>query len=192
MARYYFGDENPIGRHLVVHYSFGDAEYEIQGVVADSRNNAIRTAQERRCFLPFFDAISKPTWGVFEVRFVGDAPEITSEIRRLVREADGNLDPLVFHTIHELIDQRLTGDKLTARLSSLHPAPRANGPKRSSIASMLATDDNPGLAWSSLSRKPVRHNHSRRNPRPRNRFPTEAGKQREVGRDGASCFRQEK
>ncbi|MFZ0819353.1 MAG: ABC transporter permease [Candidatus Acidiferrales bacterium] len=118
MARYYFGDENPIGRHMVMHYSSGDAEYEIQGVVADSRNIAIRTAQERRSYLPYFDAFTKPTWGVFEVRYVGNAPTITSEIRRVVRETDGNLDPLIFHTVHEFIEQRLTGDKLTARLSS--------------------------------------------------------------------------
>ncbi len=117
-ARYYFGDESPIGRHMVVHYSFGDAEYEIRGVVADSRNNRLRGAQERRCFLPFYGAFSKPTGGVFELRYAGDAPEITTAVRRLVRETDGSLDPLVFHTVHEFIEQRLTGDKLTARLSS--------------------------------------------------------------------------
>jgi predicted permease len=118
MARYYFGEENPIGRHMVVHYSFGDAEYEIRGVVADSRNNRLRGAQERRCFLPFYGAFSKPTWGVFEVRYTGNSPEITATVRRIVRETDGSLDPLVFHTVHEFIEQRLTGDKTTARLSS--------------------------------------------------------------------------
>jgi predicted permease len=118
MARYYFGDENPIGRHMVIHYSFGDAEYEIRGVVADSKNNALRSAPGRRCYIPFFGAFGKPSDAVFEVRYAGDDPAITSEIRRLMHETDGTLDPPVFHTVHEFIDRRLTGDKLTAKLSS--------------------------------------------------------------------------
>ncbi|HEV3219038.1 MAG TPA: ABC transporter permease [Candidatus Acidoferrales bacterium] len=118
MARYYFGDESPIGRHMIVHYSFGDAEYEVRGVVANSRNNSLRRETERRAYLPYFGALGKPTWGIFEVRYSGDASAITSEIRRVVRETDGTLDPLVFHTVSELIDQRLLSDRLTARLSS--------------------------------------------------------------------------
>ncbi len=118
MARYYFGDENPIGKHMVSHYSFGDEDYEIRGVVADSRNNALRGDVPRRCFFPFFGAFSKPSEGIFEVRYSGNPSAITSEIRRLTRETDGALEAPVFRTVHELVDQRLTGDKLTARLSS--------------------------------------------------------------------------
>ncbi|HUK31619.1 MAG TPA: ABC transporter permease [Candidatus Acidoferrum sp.] len=118
MAQYYFGEESPIGRHMVVHYSFGDSEYEVRGVVADTKNNALRAAPGRRCYLPFFAAFSKPSDAVFEVRYAGEASPIMSEIRRQMHETDATLDPPVFRTIHELIDQRLTGDKMTAKLSS--------------------------------------------------------------------------
>jgi predicted permease len=118
MARYYFGDENPIGRHMVVHYSFGDADYDIQGIVADAKSNSIRSAPGRRCYLPFFGAFGKASDAIFEVRYTSDASAITSEIRRLMHEADGSLDAPVFRTVHELIDRRLTGDKMTAKLSS--------------------------------------------------------------------------
>jgi predicted permease len=118
MARYYFGGQSPIGRHMVMRYSFGDAEYEIRGVVADTRNNALRGVMTRRCYVPYFGAVSKPPDGIFEVRYAGDASAITSEIRRLIRETDSGLDAPVFRTVPELIDQRLAGDKMTARLSS--------------------------------------------------------------------------
>jgi predicted permease len=122
MARYYFKDENPLGRRMIVHYSFVDAEYEIRGVVADSRSQSLRGDLGRRFYLPFFGAISKPPEAVFEVRTAGDAAAVVPALRQLVKETDARLDPPVFHTVGELLDRRLVRDRLTARLSSLFGA----------------------------------------------------------------------
>jgi predicted permease len=122
MARYYFGEQSPIGSHVVVHYSFGDGEYEIRGIVADAREGSLRSEMLRRAYFPYFGAATKPSAGIFEIRYDGNPSTITSDVRRLTRETDGGLDPLVFRTVPELIDARLTGDKLTARLSSFFGA----------------------------------------------------------------------
>ena len=122
MARYFFKDASPIGRHMIVHYSFGDAEYEIRGVVADFRSRSLRSDMARRFYLPYFGSVTKATQAVYQVRTAGDAASVLPAIRSLVREADARLDPPVFHTVRELIDRGLVRDRLTASLSSLFGA----------------------------------------------------------------------
>ena len=117
-AKYFFGGENPIGKHFITHYSFGDAEYEIRGVVGDARTGPLRGEVSRRLYTPFYEAFTKPSRGIFEVRYTGDVSTVTSEIRRLTRETDAALDPIVFRTVPQLVDLRLSRDRLTARLSS--------------------------------------------------------------------------
>jgi predicted permease len=119
MAQYFFKDASPIGQRMVVHYSFGDAEYEIRGVVADSRSQALRGEIGRRFYLPYFGAITHPTDAVLILTTSADAGNVVPELRRLVTEADARLDAPVFHTVRELLDIRLVRDRLTARLSSV-------------------------------------------------------------------------
>jgi predicted permease len=118
MSKYFFGSENPIGHPMTVHYSFGDVDYVIRGVVADSRPDELRGDVTRRAYTPYFQSATKSADAIFEVRYTGDATSVTSEIRNIVRQTDAGLDPLVFRTLPELLGTRLTGDKLTARLAS--------------------------------------------------------------------------
>ena len=119
MAEYFFPGQSPIGRRMVVHYSFGVAEYEIQGVVADSRSQSVRDQIDRRFYVPFFGAITKPHAAVFEIRTAADSASVVPAVRKLIREVDPRLDPPVFRTVAGLIDLLLIRDRLTARLSSL-------------------------------------------------------------------------
>jgi predicted permease len=122
MTRYFFKDDSPIGRRMVVHYSFGDGECEIRGVVADSRTHTLRDQVARRFYMPFFGAITKPPEAVFEVRTLSDAASVTAAIRQVIHQTPAQLDPPVFHTVPELIDRGLIRDRLTARLSTLFGA----------------------------------------------------------------------
>jgi len=122
MSRYFFKGESPIGRKVIVHYSFGDDTYEIAGVVADARPNSLRGEIYRRLYVPYFGAATKPTEAVFEVRTAGEAAAVVPALRRLVQTTDSTLDPPVFRSVGELLDQRLVRDRLTARLSTLFGA----------------------------------------------------------------------
>jgi predicted permease len=122
MSRYFFKGESPIGRKVIVHYSFGDDTYEIAGVVADARANSLRGEIYRRLYVPYFGAATKPTEAVFEVRTAGEAAAVVPALRRLVQTTDSTLDPPVFRSVGELLDQRLVRDRLTARLSTLFGA----------------------------------------------------------------------
>ncbi|MFZ0818509.1 MAG: ABC transporter permease [Candidatus Acidiferrales bacterium] len=118
MAKYYFGNDNPLGRRILDMYPESHYEYEIVGVVADARPNALRGDITRRFFVPFFNPLDAAPNAVFEARFAGDSSALSSTIRQVVRETDAGLDPLVFRTVPALIDGRLVRDRLTAKLSS--------------------------------------------------------------------------
>jgi predicted permease len=118
MAKYYFGTESPIGRHMRDEYPEDRQDLEIVGVVADAKYNALRGQTERRFYVPFFNPIELSAQAAFFVRYTGESAPVVSSLRELVRQTDSTLDPLAIHTIPEQIDARLVRDRLTARLST--------------------------------------------------------------------------
>ena len=118
MAKYYFGDDNPIGRHMRDEYPEDRQDLEIIGVVADAKYNSLRGETPRRFYVPFFNPIEQAPQAAFEVRYLGESAPVVSSLRDAVRQTDSTLDPLAIHTIPEQIDARLVRDRLTARLSS--------------------------------------------------------------------------
>jgi hypothetical protein len=121
-GRYFFGGDNPIGRRIVAHFSFGDAEYEIRGVVADSRAHSVRDEIARRFFLPYFGSVIRPASAVFEVRTHSAGIEIAPELRRILRETDARLATPAFRTVPDLIGDGLARDRMTAQLSTVFSA----------------------------------------------------------------------
>jgi len=118
MAKYYFGNENPIGRHVVDMFPDQYADMEIVGVVADARLHSLSEQMERRFFVPYFNAIEQPASAAFELRYTGDGSTLSSAVRQVVRETDAGLDPLVFRTVPTAIASHIIGDRLMAKLSS--------------------------------------------------------------------------
>jgi ABC-type antimicrobial peptide transport system permease subunit len=118
LAKYFFGDASPVGQHVVVHFSFGDGEYDIVGVVADAKYNDLRGETDRRGYFSYFDPIVPLTDGVIVVRSAGDDAVVTSSIRQMIHETDPGLSSPVFRTVPGLVDLILVRDKLTARLST--------------------------------------------------------------------------
>jgi predicted permease len=118
MAKYYFGTESPIGRHMRDEYPEDRQDLEIVGVVADAKYNSLRGQTERRFYAPFFNPVELSTQAAFFVRYTGESAPVVGSLRELVRQTDSTLDPLAIHTIPEQIDARLVRDRLTARLST--------------------------------------------------------------------------
>jgi predicted permease len=118
MAKYYFGTESPIGRHMRDEYPEDRQDLEIIGVVADAKYNSLRAETPRRFYVPFFNPVEASTQATFEVRYSGESAPVVAGLRELVRQTDSTLDPLEIHTIPERIDAKLVRDRLTARLST--------------------------------------------------------------------------
>jgi predicted permease len=117
MAKYYFGDESPLGHHLRDEYPETQKECQIVGVVADAKYNSLREKTPRRFYFPFFNPVEEPNFSIHLIRYTGDASAVTSGLRAAVRDVDPSLDAPAFFTIPEEIDRRLTGDRMTARLA---------------------------------------------------------------------------
>jgi len=119
MAKYYFGTESPIGRHMRDEYPEDRQDLEIIGVVADAKYNSLRGETPRRFYVPFFNPIEpSTTQAAFFVRYKGESAPVVASLRELELQIDATLDPLAIHTIPEQIDLRLVRDRLTARLST--------------------------------------------------------------------------
>ncbi|HLW97506.1 MAG TPA: ABC transporter permease [Candidatus Acidoferrales bacterium] len=118
LAKYFFGEASPVGQHVVIHFSFGDTEYDVVGVVADARPNALRGDIDRRCYISYFDRPIENSDSIFELRTAGDDAAVASAVRRVIHETDAGLSEPVFRTVPGLIDLRLVRDRLTAKLST--------------------------------------------------------------------------
>jgi hypothetical protein len=121
-ARYFFGDANPIGRRIVAHFSFGDLDYVVRGVVGDARTLSVRGEIPPRFYLPYVRSKVQPTSAVIEVRTRGEAAMLVPSLRRVLHDVDSRLSPPLFWTLPDLLDTWLTRDRLTAQLSSVFGA----------------------------------------------------------------------
>lgn len=118
-AEKFFPGQNPLGRRVVAHFSFGDVEYEIRGVVADSRGGSLREKVEPRCYLSYFTSSIPATAAVFELRTTGGVGAAAPLVRAALHDAASRLSPPVFHTVPDLLAEGLGRDRVTARLSTL-------------------------------------------------------------------------
>jgi predicted permease len=122
MRSHLFQKRDPIGHRMVVHYSFGDADCVIRGVVGDARTNRLRGVLPLRFYQAYFSAFTKPTSAVFELRVAGSPLSVSTDVRQVLHRTNALFPAPTFHTVSDLVDERLTSDRLTARLSTFFGA----------------------------------------------------------------------
>ncbi len=113
MARQYFPNENPLGRH------FGwekkdSSKYEIVGIVGDTKYDSLRKAAQPTIYLPQTSGYS-----TFELRTGGDPKALIPSVRNVVEQVDHDLPIDNIRTQSEQIQQSLFQERLLAGLSSL-------------------------------------------------------------------------
>jgi predicted permease len=118
MRQRFFQKGDPTGHRMVVHYSFGDGECVIRGVVGDARTNHLRGALPARFYQAYFGAVTKPTSAVFELRVAGSPLAVSTEVRLVLHRTNAAFSAPTFHTVSDLVDEGLMSDRLTARLST--------------------------------------------------------------------------
>jgi predicted permease len=116
MARYFFHNENPLGRR----FAFGDGkdkpDIEIVGVVKDSRGTALRGEMPRFVFLPY-EQDTNVDEITFFVRTAQDPARMGDAIRKVVRNLDPNLPVFAMKTMENQVDEALFTDRIVAVLS---------------------------------------------------------------------------
>jgi predicted permease len=114
LARAYFPKESPVGRH----FRMGKEDFEIVGVVRDSKINGIRESTPPAVFISYESPFDFIKFAV-EVRSVGNPGAGAGAIRRAVSDVDANVPIFEMKTEEQAVDDFLSTDRVFAGLSAI-------------------------------------------------------------------------
>ncbi len=110
MARYFFGQQNPIGKRFNLRRT-GQA-YEIIGVVKDAKYRTLREPMPRTYYT------YSVRGSMLQLRTDGDPADYATVIQRLVREMDPQLQVVDLRTMKEVVDDSLVQERFIAQIAS--------------------------------------------------------------------------
>ena len=117
LARQCFAGSNPVGRRLGGFGGSKPSDFQIVGVVGDTKYGGLRDKAPPTVYIAYAQ-YPNPGPTSIEVRTAGDPKQWMSAVRGGVQSLDRNLPLLDFKTQTEQIDQATFQERLFARLSS--------------------------------------------------------------------------
>jgi predicted permease len=130
-AHKFFPKQDPIGKH----FGMGDlshaGDFEIVGVVEDTKYQDARRPAYATFFMPFLQMSKDPKMdfmvgshyiGDIELRVAGNVENLNAAVRRTLAGIDPNLTILDFMTMNEQVKRNFNQDRLIARLTELFGA----------------------------------------------------------------------
>jgi ABC-type antimicrobial peptide transport system permease subunit len=116
MAKYFFGADNPLGRHIGWGRTSG-TDIEIVGVAKDSKTATMRQEIHRFVYVPYMqeDEIGQIT---FYVRARRDAMAIAGSVRAAAQRFDANLPIFDMKSMETTLDDSLFIERMVAGLSA--------------------------------------------------------------------------
>jgi predicted permease len=118
-ARHYFGDENPVGRHVGL--APGVFDVEIVGVVKDGKYTGVREQPVRMMYVPHRERAGTSQMTVL-VRTTRDPLEFAPTLRQKAAEVDRRAIVHNIATAQDQIDRSLLRERLVATISGLFGA----------------------------------------------------------------------
>lgn len=119
MARFYFGQANPIGRKFIVEDPGSKGPVEIVGVARDARDHKLKGSIDRRFYLPLSQSIGQIPVVNFVVRTVGNPVAVAEAVRKQLKSLDANIPVNSVRALNELTEKSIGDQILIARLSSV-------------------------------------------------------------------------
>jgi predicted permease len=110
MARQYFGQQDPVGKHFNLRRS--GQSYEIIGVVKDAKYSNLREAAPRTYYT--YGSFG----GAFQLRTEGDPSSYAAAIQRLAREMDPQLQVRELRTMKDVVNESLVQERFISQISS--------------------------------------------------------------------------
>jgi predicted permease len=117
MARYYFGDESPIGKRIWDMFPTNRTDFVVVGVAADAKYNSLNEKTPRRFYVPFFNPIGETSFARLEIRTTGDPTAVASSVREAVKAMSATLPQIEVHTMNDLVSTSLTRDSMITKLA---------------------------------------------------------------------------
>jgi putative ABC transport system permease protein len=116
-ARYYFGDQDPLGRRFDRRNDGGVVE--IIGVVKDAKANSIQESTPRTFYVPFLQDSGAWRETTFQLRTAGEPTNLANPIRSAVQEIEPNLSLFRVRTLAAQVDESIGQERLMTTLASL-------------------------------------------------------------------------
>jgi predicted permease len=118
LVRYFFGNGNPIGRHITFD---GDSQpFEIVGVVGNMKSTDVREPGSRFVYFNMFQV--GRSFSQFALRTSVDPAAVAGEVRRTVRASLKTVPVAKIVTLADQVDASLVPERLMAMLSGLFGA----------------------------------------------------------------------
>ncbi len=117
-ARFFFGDSDPIGKHVTDEYPATRETYEIVGVAADAKEHRVDEPARPRFYPNLFHPIGTIEAVTFVLTGAGDPNGLVSAVRPAIAQVDRGLPILSIRTVNEQIGRRLVTQRLIAGLSA--------------------------------------------------------------------------
>jgi len=114
LAQQYFAGENPLGKHLHV-VAYGNADYQIVGVVADTLYQVGQPLRPTMYF-PVFNQVRLGGGLTLAVRTVSDPLALSVPIQKQIAELDPEMPVSDVFTIQQIIERSLGNASLSASL----------------------------------------------------------------------------
>jgi predicted permease len=118
-AKWYFHNENPIGRRATFEEDSDKNDFEIVGVIGDSKYDSAKERADRTVFRPILQVQDQQSFSnVFELRTAGDPLNLSAEVRAAITQVNDKLPVLNLTSLRIQTDEALSEEKLIAQLVS--------------------------------------------------------------------------
>jgi predicted permease len=118
-AQSYFHDQNPIGRRATFDENSDKNDFEIVGVIGDSKYDSAKAKPDRTVFRPILQVQDQQTFAnVFELRTAGDPLNLSAEVRAAIAQVNDKLPIGNITSLRVQTDDALKQEKLIAQLVS--------------------------------------------------------------------------
>jgi predicted permease len=114
MARYFFGNENPIGRRFVTRR---DWQVEVIGVTKDAKHTNLREPTPRTYYIYYFQQPRREGM-TFHLRASGGTAAYTATLGRLARELSPQAQVVELRMMADVVNESLTQERFIAQLGS--------------------------------------------------------------------------
>lgn len=127
-ARKFFPKEDPMGKHFGFGEPRNSGDFEIVGIVEDTKYQDARQPAYETFFLPFLQIAKDPKLSFMisshymqdiELHVAGKPENLDGEVRRALADIDPNLTVLDVMSLSEQLDRNFNQDRLIARLTEL-------------------------------------------------------------------------
>ena len=118
----FFGASNPIGRRVTFPGQKATSEYEIVGIVHDTRYEKLREAAEPMVYVPIEQAIDPLSRVIIGIRMAGDPASALRVLRSRMQQVVPGAFMTKIVTVEQQVDESLLQERLLSILASLFGA----------------------------------------------------------------------